>query len=346
MSTNKVPASLQPSAEGLSQIAILEQIHMLAAKMDNFQLDLTKVVNTTTDLDTKLNDMVTQDQLRNGLEAITYTFRQENSSLKKTVTKLEEENDDLRERMTSLETLVGKHSDRLDHVKYKSTKAIELIDDLEQHGRANSIRIYGISDTGKNEGPKQTIQLLLPFFSQKLGINLEKYDIDTCHRLGPHSESQEHPRGIICKFVRRIDKDTIIKARRQLIGSGFVIKEDLTTKRRDFLGKTANDKDKVKKAWSSNGRIVAEYKNGTTTEATTAIQEYLVNWEASHKVIGNVRSDKSKKADSKGSDATANGVNGRPSKSYSDALQAEHKDTNDRGRSRSFLKGRRNLPHH
>ena len=49
--------------------------------MDLFQLDLTKVVHTTTDLDDKLSEMVTQDQLQKCMEIITNNFKQENSSL-------------------------------------------------------------------------------------------------------------------------------------------------------------------------------------------------------------------------------------------------------------------------
>ena len=67
--------------------------------MDHFQLYLTEVVHITTDLDAKLSEMVTQDQLQKGMEIITNNFKQENSSLKKTVNKLEEENDDLRDRV-------------------------------------------------------------------------------------------------------------------------------------------------------------------------------------------------------------------------------------------------------
>ena len=333
--------SLEKVPEGMSQMAILEQISKLAAKMDNFQLDLTKVVHTTTELDAKLNEMVTQDQLKKGMETVTNTFKQENSSLKKSVVKLEEENEDLRDRVSKLESIIGNHSDRIDHVKYKSTKALEMVDDLEQHGRANSVRIYGIADSGKKEGPVQTLQMLLPFFYDKLGIHLDPQDIDTCHRLGPYSGTQEKPRGIICKFTRRIDKDAIIMARRKLGGSGFVIKEDLTSKRRDILSKTVSDGDEVKKAWSSKGKIVAEYHNGTIAEVKTVIQDYLVSWEKSHNVVGNVRDNKTKTKPNSNGAATSDN---NPKQSYADVVQGEQRNRNeDRGRSRSFLKGRRRL---
>ena len=65
-----------------------------------------------------------------------------------------------------------------------------MVDELEQHDRANSIRVYGIPDTGRKEGPVQTLELLLPFFYEKLGIDFEPYDVDTCNRLGPYSAAQ------------------------------------------------------------------------------------------------------------------------------------------------------------
>ena len=53
------------------------------------------------------------------------------------------------------------------------------IDNLEQYSREN-IRIHGVPEPpGKKDGEEVVVEL-----AEKLGINIESYDIQRAHRLG------------------------------------------------------------------------------------------------------------------------------------------------------------------
>jgi hypothetical protein len=83
---------------------------------------------------------------------------------------------------------------------------------LDQYTRRNSIRIYGIDDTNKNETPADTEQKVQTFLKDKLDIDLDPTDIDIAHRIGKYIDDSN--RSAICKFIYRTHKLKVISARK------------------------------------------------------------------------------------------------------------------------------------
>lgn len=170
----------------------------------------------------------------------------------------------------------------LEEVDYKVTKALDITDDLEQHVRANSVRVYGIKDTGSSEDEKTTIGLLVSLFQDKLDSNVTEDDINVAHRLGPYTPGTD--RGIICKFLRRVDRHDIIRARRILAGTGISINDDLTTNRRVLLN-TMSRKDHVAQVWTSKGNVFAKHNNGNVSKVESPAKTAISNYEKKHKIV-------------------------------------------------------------
>nr|XP_018913285.1 PREDICTED: uncharacterized protein LOC109041391 [Bemisia tabaci] len=77
----------------------------------------------------------------------------------------------------------------------------------EQYSRANSLEIYGVPET-KNEDPVRIVVEIC----RKLGVQINETAIDACHRLG--KQTNRTSAGIIVKFVRRLDKESILTKKR------------------------------------------------------------------------------------------------------------------------------------
>lgn len=166
-------------------------------------------------------------------------------TIKKDNDKLKRENKDLVEKLSQMSQ------------ENKSNQY--LINDLEQYSRRNSIRIYGLDDRNKQEDSAQTTEMLVKWFNDKLEVKISEGDIDISHRMGKFTEDGNRP--IICKFVSRLLKTEVIRARRKLKGSSMVIREDLTYQNVKLLQKTV-EKENVKSAWSDDGRIIALLQSG------------------------------------------------------------------------------------
>lgn len=136
-------------------------------------------------------------------------------------------------------------------------EALELkCDKLEQYSRRNNLRVYGIPErVGENSD-----LVLLSFFQEKLGIQLQITDIDRSHRTGKKLGG-EHPRPLLVKFVSYRSKAEIFGKKKVLKGSGCVIKEDLTQVGAQLL-KSATEKYGKNCVWTSDGRIILVKADG------------------------------------------------------------------------------------
>lgn len=95
------------------------------------------------------------------------------------------------------------------------------INDLEQHGWKNSLRIVGMEHNTERETVEECIDKVVVLVSKTLDVRLEIRDIDIAHRLGKFKKNK--PRTIIVKFTHRTKKAEIIRGRRKLKGSEIVI---------------------------------------------------------------------------------------------------------------------------
>ena len=129
------------------------------------------------------------------------------------------------------------------------------LDSLEQYSRRNSLRFFGI----KESPGESTDDVIIKLATDKLKMNLCKDEIDRSHRVGPPKETisdDDKPRAIIVKFASYRKRREVMGNRRKLAGKRMSILEDLTAKNAILLN-AARLSEKVKSAWSIDGRIFA-----------------------------------------------------------------------------------------
>ncbi|KAH3706188.1 hypothetical protein DPMN_065569 [Dreissena polymorpha] len=101
------------------------------------------------------------------------------------------------------------------------------LNELEQYGKRNNIRIAGLAEANINhnkttsETAEETSKAIIKFLNEKIdGLNICINDIDIAHRLG-RRDTNSKPRAAIVKFVYRHKRDQVMKNRRCLKGSGI-----------------------------------------------------------------------------------------------------------------------------
>ena len=99
-------------------------------------------------------------------------------------------------------------------------------DELEQYGRRENLRIYGVPETtsGRDDGENVIFKI-----AETLKINLKQYDIQRAHRLG---KPKNKPRPIIVRFLSYKKRCEFLHAKSKLkeadIPNDIFITEDLT----------------------------------------------------------------------------------------------------------------------
>ena len=170
---------------------------------------------------------------------------------------------------------------KLDAIEIKQTAHDEIanqvsdikaeLDDLEQYGRRNNLRINGIPETES----ENTTELVKTLANDKLGVTLDDRDFDRSHRVG---KSGTHPRSILVKFTNYTARNIVIKQRRKLKGSGITIQEDLTKKNQNLLKKTAQQTGVVS-TWSRDGRVFAGVLTSTPGKLAKVQIRSTASWQ-------------------------------------------------------------------
>ena len=139
-----------------------------------------------------------------------------------------------------------------------SINNLELtMNEADQYSRRNCLKFYGVKESDSENTA-----------TNRLGIPLTIADLDRTHRVasrkngttdsqaqGANSKSRK-PRAIIAKFFSYRLRSAVIRARRKLKGTGIGVDEALTSTNHELLW-AAKKHEKVKEAWSSDGRIIA-----------------------------------------------------------------------------------------
>lgn len=134
------------------------------------------------------------------------------------------------------------------------------IDELEQYGRRNAVRISGVPErTGENTDD------IVRDIATKMGVDVCDEDISRSHRSG--KPGLNRPRQILVKFTRYNLKRKIMKSRWELkknsSSKDIFINEDLTKRRQSLYTKARQlYKEKlVNKTWTWDGKIFISDKN-------------------------------------------------------------------------------------
>ncbi|KAG5861285.1 hypothetical protein JTB14_025502 [Gonioctena quinquepunctata] len=118
------------------------------------------------------------------------------------------------------------------------------VDRHEQFHRRNCVRIFGLQE-GEHENTEDMIHNLLNK-TMKLKINVTA-NTEYCYRVGrpniktsAEERNQTKPSAILIRFLNYKDRQKVMENRRQLKGSGVVIREHLSKKKLDLMKSAAN----------------------------------------------------------------------------------------------------------
>lgn len=159
--------------------------------------------------------------------------------------------DKLTDQVDALKGQLAEEKKRVNHLE-------TLLDQQESYTRRDNLVIHGLVE---KEG-EITPQLVTDFFSDALKTKVESKEV-LAHRLGKPGSSKTRP--IIVRFRDRKVRDTILRSRRKLKGSGVFISEDATQRQRELL-KAVRESGKCPLAWTYNGRVMAKLPDGSIRE--------------------------------------------------------------------------------
>ena len=204
------------------------------------------------------------------LEGKLFEKEKENDSLKKTISKLQTEIDN---RKTEIEDQKAENSKLQAQIEKSAETANGKINDLEQYGRRNNLKISGLPESEGDETAEMTTGIVIDKLNNVIGnLNLRREDIDIAHRLGPKrnrrwGQETAPARRVIIKFNSRIKRDNILRNRKLFKGTDIFVNEDLTQINQNVLACVRKKMpDEVKQSWSINGRIFYESQTGEKIE--------------------------------------------------------------------------------
>nr|KAG5691579.1 hypothetical protein BaRGS_020954 [Batillaria attramentaria] len=145
--------------------------------------------------------------------------------------------------------------------KFLADLAEKRSNELEQYGRRNNVRVFGVPEPEK-ETIEQCESAVLGVFNEKMGLRVVAADIEAVHRLGATKKTtmsgqqvkRDRPRPIIVRFISRKAAEDVLFNRRKLKNTRLTITEDLT-KSNFVLLNMCLDTPGVDDAWSKRGKI-------------------------------------------------------------------------------------------
>ena len=216
------------------------------------------------------------------LEGKLFEKDKENDSLKETIKKLESE---IENRKTEIEEQKAENSKLQTQIEKNAEIASGKINDLEQYGRRNNLKISGLPESEGDETAEMTTETVINKLNGVIGsLNLKREDIDIAHRLGPKrkrrwGQETAPPRRVIIKFNSRIKRDSILRNRKLFKGTDMFVNEDLTQINQNVLACVRKKMpDEVKQSWSINGRIFYESHAGDKIEVKYCDFQERVDW--------------------------------------------------------------------
>jgi hypothetical protein len=156
----------------------------------------------------------------------------------------------LKSHITALEKTVNHLQKNVNDLQHNLTTKT---DELEQYGRRNGIRIFGIVE-GQEEKIDDIVINTLKIANP--AVTIEK--IGRCHRVGKkYAESRLKPRAIIVKFTSYRWKQEIMRNKKNFRGHDIFINDDLTKARSDlfYMTRCLKREGKIHSCWTWDGKI-------------------------------------------------------------------------------------------
>ena len=103
----------------------------------------------------------------------------------------------------------------LDHLSSQVDKISSSLDQALEYSYSYNIKLVGVPEVKQRESAGDTLQLCMRIFN-KIGAEIHPYDLDIAHRVPSRNTSDGRPKPIICKFTRRIARESVMAARREI----------------------------------------------------------------------------------------------------------------------------------
>ena len=89
------------------------------------------------------------------------------------------------------------------------------IENMQVYSNGFNIKLLGIPELKENEDAFETSALCVRLFNQ-MGGNVTINDIDLAHRITPRKATKSGPKPIVCKFTRRLARNSVMAARKDV----------------------------------------------------------------------------------------------------------------------------------
>ena len=223
--------------------------------MKTLKAEICADINST--IDNKLDTLATKEDL----QGIRFDLEKTCQSMTRKIELLENEMFDSQAKhdghTNAIEGLKNQNAILQEQIEHQAYAHEELI----QYNRKSNIKIYNLPEEmgtgGRGETAQETVRAVVKLCREELGCDISEKDISTAHRLQKTNERKE--RSIIVKFVRRSDRNMVIRHRRALKGKSVVIADDLSP---FFMKMFFEFKDVVgqNNVWSVEGQIFVKIK--------------------------------------------------------------------------------------
>lgn len=122
------------------------------------------------------------------------------------------EHSDFQPVQTHADVELKRLSARLNQVRERVDEVGKAIDAMEEYSYQYNIKIVGLPELNTQETAMGTSKLCAKLFTE-MGTSITLQDIDIAHRV-PLRSAGNRPKPIICKFTRRIAKETVMAVRK------------------------------------------------------------------------------------------------------------------------------------
>lgn len=219
---------------------------------------VSKVNRTVSDSDASLKEVLLDAMHCTKVETFAF-IESKTDNLHNLFTKLEIENKTLD---VELKKVQKENKDLKDFCQNELQQIKIQANDLAQHGRRNSIRLYGLPELD-NENTRRYVHSVIQEVLNDYSFPIS--EISVAHRLPIPNTSNRAERGIIIVFTTRESRNIVYNRRKEFYNPvrNFYLRisEDLTPENTKLLWKGKQHPD-IKDTWSMNGLIKAETNDG------------------------------------------------------------------------------------
>ena len=237
---------------------------------------LSTIKEITSDLmkqmDIKLESLSSKDdinQLRCDVNKAFESFKQRVEVAEKDIFDIKEDQAEVKTKIAGIERENKELKEQFLQQSYK-------LEELNQYGRKNNVKVYNLPERwrgNKGETGNDTMHNVLTLINRDLGLNLDRSQIQIAHRIGERKSGGKE-RSIIVKFVRREDRDLVIKSRKRLKGKGIVIADDLNPFFASIFYELRQNVGKFN-VWSDQGQIFVKL-GGSVSKVSYANKDRIL----------------------------------------------------------------------